>query len=85
MGPFDVLQRVGQVAYRLQLPANLEGMHDIFHVSKLKKYCPDPQHVLSTEEIELQEDLTFEEKPLKILDRKVKTLRTKTVRPRNFE
>ena len=54
-------------------------MHDVFHVSRLKKYCPDPQHVLSTEEIDLQEDLTIEEKPLKILDRKVKALRTKTV------
>ena len=79
MGPFEVLQRIGQVAYRLQLPTNLGGMHDVFHVSRLKKYCPDPQHVLSTDEIELQEDLTFEEKPVKILDRNVKALRIKII------
>ena len=79
VGPFEGLQRIGQVAYRLQLPVNLGGMHDVFHVSRLKKYCPDPQHVLPTEEIELQEDLTFREEPVKILDRKVKMLRTKAI------
>ena len=83
VGPFEVLQRIGQVAYRLQLPVNLGGMHNVFHVSRLKKYCPDPQHVLPTEEIELQEDLTFREEPVEILDRKVKMLRT-NVRPRKF-
>ena len=79
VGPFEILQRIGQVAYRLQLPANLGGMHDVFHVSRLKKYNPDPQHVLSTEEIDLREDLTFQEKLGEILDRKVKVLRTKAV------
>ena len=79
VGPFEILQRIGQVAYRLQLPTSLGGMHDVFHVSRLKKYNPDPQHVLSTDAIELQDDLTFEEKPVKILDRKNKVLRTKTV------
>ena len=76
VGPFEVLQRIGQVAYRLQLPVNLGGMHDDFHISRLKKYCPDPQHVLPTEE---QEDLTFREEPVEILDRKVKMLRTKAI------
>ena len=51
----------------------------MFHVSRLKKYHPDPQHILATEEIELQEDMTYEEKPVKILDRKVKMLRTKSI------
>ena len=54
-------------------------MHDVFHVSHLKKYCPDPQHVLPTKEIELQDDLTFKEEPVEILDRKVKMLRTKAI------
>ena len=54
-------------------------MHDVFHVSRLKKYSPDPQHILATEEIELQEDLSFKEEPVKILDRKKKKLRTKIV------
>ena len=42
VGPFKVLQRIGQVVYRLQLPVNLGGMHDVFYVSRLKKYCPYP-------------------------------------------
>ena len=79
IGPFEVLERIGQLAYRLQLPENLGGMHDVFYVSRLRKYNPDPQHVLSVEEMDVQEDLTFTEKPVKILDRKVKALRTKTV------
>ena len=79
VGPFKILQRVGQVAYKLQLPSTLGGMHNVFHVSRLKKYNPDPQHVLSTDEIELHEDLTFKKNSVKILDRKVKVLRTKEV------
>ena len=79
VGPFEITQRVGQVAYRLQLPISLGGIHDVFHVSRLKKYYPDPQHVLATKEIELQEDLTFKEEPLEVLDRKVKMLRTKAI------
>ena len=53
VGPFEILQRIGQVAYRLQLPASLGGMHNVFHMSRLKKYNPDLQHVLPTEMIEL--------------------------------
>ena len=79
VGPFEITQKVGQVAYRLQLPTSLGGMHDVFHVSRLKKYNPDPQHILATEEIELQEDMTYEEEPVRILDRKVKMLRTKSI------
>ena len=76
--PFEITQRVGQVAYRLRLPSSLGGMHDVFHVCRLKKYYPDPQHVLATEDIELQEDLTFKEEPVEVLDRKFKMLRTKS-------
>ena len=50
-----------------------------FHITRLKKYCLDPQHVLAIEKIELQEDLSFKKVPIEILDRKVKVLRTKTV------
>ena len=79
VGPFEILQRIGQVAYRLQLPARFGGMHDVFHVSRLKRYYPDPQHVLDTEKIELQEDLSYREEPVKIIDRKIKILRTKEI------
>ena len=77
--PFEIVQRVGQVAYRLQLPNNLGGMQDVFHVSLLKKYYPVPQHILTTEELDLQEDLSYKEEPVEILDRKTKVLRTKEV------
>ena len=79
VGPFEITQKVGQVAYRLQLPSSLGGMHDVFHISHLKKYHPDPQHILATEKIKLQEDMTYKEEPVKILDCKVKMLRTKSI------
>ncbi|XP_027154858.1 uncharacterized protein LOC113754806 [Coffea eugenioides] len=79
VGPFKILQRVGNVAYRLELPASLSRIHNVFHVSMLKKYHPDPTHVLKPEEIDIDESLTYEEIPVQILDRKVKELRTKLI------
>ncbi|XP_071926159.1 uncharacterized protein [Coffea arabica] len=72
IGPFKILQRVGKVAYRLELPSSLSKIHDVFHVSMLKKYYPDPSHILQPEEVEIDESLTYEEKPVQLLDRKVK-------------
>ena len=79
VGPFEIIQKIGQVAYKLELPSHLGGMHDVFHIFRLKKYNPDPQHVLATEKIQLHDDLTYKEEPVKILDQKEKVLRTKTV------
>ncbi|XP_071928113.1 uncharacterized protein [Coffea arabica] len=79
VGPFKILQRVGNVAYRLELPTSLSRVHDVFHVSMLKKYHPDPTHILKSEEIDIDESLTYEERPVQILDRKVKELRTKEI------
>ena len=78
-GPFEILERVGKVAYKLALPPELASMHNVFHVSMLKKYVPDPSHVLSQEPVEVQTDLTYEEKPVRILDREEKVLRNKTI------
>ena len=46
IGPFEILERIGEVAYRLALPPQLSGVHDVFHVSMLQQYEPDPSHVL---------------------------------------
>ena len=54
-------------------------MHNVFHVSMLKKYVSDPSHVITQEPIEVHEDLTYEEKPVKILDRQDKRLRNKVI------
>ncbi|XP_028800375.1 uncharacterized protein LOC114755674 [Neltuma alba] len=77
--PFQILSRVGLVAYRLALPPNLSQIHDVFHVSQLKKYQPDPSYVLKYDDIELQDNLTFEVKPVKVIDQQIKQLRNKTI------
>ncbi|KAL5578044.1 hypothetical protein UlMin_019743 [Ulmus minor] len=79
IGPYEILERVGKTAYRLALPPNLASVHNVFHVSMLKKYVSDKSHVLEQEPIEIHEDLSFEEKPVRILDYKIKTLRNKDI------
>ena len=79
IGPFEILDKIGEVAYRLALPPQLAGVHNVFHVSMLRKYEPHPSHIINWEEINLDEDVTFEEKPVKILDRREKKLRGKTI------
>ena len=79
IGPFEILQRIGEVAYRLALPPQLSGVHNVFHVSLLRRYIPDASHTLKWEELKLDEDATFEERPVKIMDRREKQLRGKTI------
>ena len=79
VGPFEVIERIGEVAYRLALPPALSRLHDVFHVSMLKKYLHDSSHVLSYESLDVDPKLTYEERPVKILDRKDKVLRNKVV------
>ena len=78
--PFEILERVGTVAYRLALPPCLSGFHEVFHVSMLRKYTPDPAHVVDWGQIEVDTDKTFEEGPVCILDSRDQVLRHKTVR-----
>ena len=80
IGPFEILERVGTVAYWLALPLSLSGVHEVFHVSMLRKYTPDPAHVVDWEEITIYTNGTFEEGPVLILDSRDQVLRRKIVR-----
>lgn len=75
IGPFEVLQRIGPVAYRLKLPQELCSIHDTFHVSNLKKCWSDETLVVPLEEIQIDDKLHFIEEPLEIVDREVKRLK----------
>ena len=79
VGPFEILKRVGEVAYQLALPPTLTSTHDVFHVSMLKKYVPDASHKIDFADLEIREDMSYVEVPVKILDRKQRVLRTKTI------
>ena len=79
-GPFEILERIGTVAYRLALPLSMSGVHEVFHVSMLRKYTPDPAHVVDWGQIEVDTDGTFEEGPVCIVDSRDQILRRKTVR-----
>ena len=79
IGPFEIKSRVGEVAYRLVLPPELSQIHPVFHVSILRKYISDPSHVPHPQAMEISEDLTYEEFPVKIVDRQIRQLRTKEI------
>ncbi|KAA3487483.1 DNA/RNA polymerase superfamily protein [Gossypium australe] len=79
IGPYRVLKRVGPVAYQLELPLELRQIHDVFHVSMLRRYHSDPSYRVLVEEIEVRPDLSFKEEPVQILDKDVKVVRRKTV------
>lgn len=75
IGPFLILERIGPVAYRLELPSELSKVHDVFHVSNLKKCLSDEMPVIPMRDIRVDEKLNFVEEPIEILDREVKRLK----------
>jgi hypothetical protein len=77
--PFEIMERVGEVAYRLALPPALDGVHNVFHVSQLRKYVKDDSHILDHSELELSPDLTYEEQPVGIVGRSTKVLKGRTI------
>ncbi|XP_027347994.1 uncharacterized protein LOC113859411 [Abrus precatorius] len=79
IGPFEVLSRVGPVAYHIALPPNLSNLHPVFHVSQLRKYILDPSHVIKLDPVQVQENLSYEVILVKIVDRQVKQLRGKDI------
>jgi hypothetical protein len=68
IGPFKILEKRGEVAYQLELPPQLSDVHDVFHVSQLKKCLRMPKEQLPMEELEAKEDLSYQEYPIKILE-----------------
>ncbi|XP_025628750.1 uncharacterized protein [Arachis hypogaea] len=79
IGPFEVLRQFGPAAYQVALPPHLSNLHDVFHVSQLRKYTSDAAHVLEPKSVELKENLTFQVTPVRIDDTSVKKLRGKDV------
>ncbi|XP_070002835.1 uncharacterized protein [Nicotiana sylvestris] len=77
VGPHRIIQRVGKVSYRLDLPSEMSLVHPVFHVSMLKKAVGDPSTIVLVGTIEVNEELSYEEIPLAILDRQVRKLRNK--------
>ncbi|XP_060183101.1 uncharacterized protein LOC132613058 [Lycium barbarum] len=79
IGPYRIVRRVGQVAYELELPSKLLVVHPVFHISMLRKCIGDPSRVVPVDDIQVIENLTYEEEPIAILNRQVRRLRTKDV------
>ena len=80
IGHFEILEMIDTVAYRLALPPSMLGVHEVFHVSMLQKYTPDPAHVVDWGQIEVDTKGTFEEGPMCILDSRDQVLQRKTMR-----
>ncbi|WVZ94217.1 hypothetical protein U9M48_040138 [Paspalum notatum var. saurae] len=80
IGPFRILEKKGEVAYRLELPLNLSGVHDVFHVSQLKKCLRVPEEQAPLEGLNVQEDLTYTEHPVKILETSERVTRNKRIK-----
>ncbi|WVZ58094.1 hypothetical protein U9M48_008400 [Paspalum notatum var. saurae] len=79
VGPFKITEKCGSVAYRLELPPHLAAVYDVFHASQLKKCLRMPEEVVDTSQIQIQPDLTYEEKPIKILDQKQRSTRRRAI------
>ncbi|WVZ93973.1 hypothetical protein U9M48_039919 [Paspalum notatum var. saurae] len=80
IGPFKIVERKGEVAYKLELPSNLSGIHNVFHVSQLKKCLGVPEEQAPLEGLDVQEDLTYTEHPVKILETSERVTRNRRVK-----
>ncbi|KAK6143309.1 hypothetical protein DH2020_023657 [Rehmannia glutinosa] len=80
VGPYKILQRIGKLAYQLEsYQRPYAGMHDVFHVSRLKKYQPDPEHIITRDTPPLMENLSYTERPIRIIDQQIRQLRKREI------
>ena len=79
IGPYEILERIGQVAYCLALPLKLAKLHDVIHVSMLRRYRSDESHIFPIQDVQVQQDFSYDEEPKAILAREVKQLWNKQV------
>ena len=79
IGSYEILERIGPVAYRLVLPPELAKLHNVFHVPMLRRYRSDESQILPVQDVQVQSDFTYDEETKSILAREVKQLRNKKV------
>jgi hypothetical protein len=79
IGLFPILEKLGAVAYKLELPPSLVGVHDVFHVSQLKKYLKAPTDVIVNDVAPLETDLSYPEHPVKLLGQQYQVMKRRTI------
>jgi hypothetical protein len=80
IGPFKILEKRGEVAYQLEVPPQLSDVHDVFHVSQLKKCLWVPEEQLPMKDLDAKEDLSYQEYPVKILETSERVTRNKMIK-----
>ena len=79
LGPYQIIKKIGPVAYLMALPPSLSNLHPVFHVFQLRQYNPNPSQVIEPDRVQVRENLTFEAQPAGIVDRRIKQLRGREV------
>jgi hypothetical protein len=80
VGPYEVIEECGSLVYRLRLPSQLASIHDVFHISQLKKCVRVPTKIIEQQEITVDPDLSYVEQPIKILDQKERSTRRAVIK-----